>query len=228
MYRILVVEDDPGIAQAVCAHLRQWELEARCVQNFRAVMDEFTAFDPQLVLLDISLPFFNGYHWGTQIRSVSRVPVMFLSSAAENMNIVMAMNMGGDDFIAKPVDPAVLAAKVNAVLRRAYDMPATGNILACGDAVLDLDSAALSIHGQSIPLTRNELIILRTLMEQRGRIVSRETLMTRLWQMDEYVEENTLTVNVNRLRKKLSAAGLPGFIVTKVGSGYAVNQEGSV
>ena len=228
MYRILVVEDDPGIAQAVCAHLRQWELEARCVQNFRAVMDEFTAFDPQLVLLDISLPFFNGYHWCTQIRSVSRVPVMFLSSAAENMNIVMAMNMGGDDFIAKPVDPAVLAAKVNAVLRRAYDMPATGNILACGDAVLDLDSAALSIHGQSIPLTRNELIILRTLMEQRGRIVSRETLMTRLWQMDEYVEENTLTVNVNRLRKKLSAAGLPGFIVTKVGSGYAVNQEGSV
>ena len=228
MYRILVVEDDPGIAQAVCAHLRQWELEARCVQNFRAVMDEFTAFDPQLVLLDISLPFFNGYHWCTQIRSVSRVPVMFLSSAAENMNIVMAMNMGGDDFIAKPVDPAVLAAKVNAVLRRAYDMPATGNILACGEAVLDLDSAALSIHGQSIPLTRNELIILRTLMEQRGRIVSRETLMTRLWQMDEYVEENTLTVNVNRLRKKLSAAGLPGFIVTKVGSGYAVNQEGSV
>ena len=203
MYRILVVEDDPGIAQAVCAHLRQWELEARCVQNFRAVMDEFTAFDPQLVLLDISLPFFNGYHWCTQIRSVSRVPVMFLSSAAENMNIVMAMNMGGDDFIAKPVDPAVLAAKVNAVLRRAYDMPATGNILACGEAVLDLDSAALSIHGQSIPLTRNELIILRTLMEQRGRIVSRETLMTRLWQMDEYVEENTLTVNVNRLRKKL-------------------------
>ena len=228
MYRILVVEDDPGIAQAVCAHLRQWELEARCVQNFRAVMDDFTAFDPQLVLLDISLPFFNGYHWCTQIRSVSRVPVMFLSSAAENMNIVMAMNMGGDDFIAKPVDPAVLAAKVNAVLRRAYDMPATGNILACGEAVLDLDSAALSIHGQSIPLTRNELIILRTLMEQRGRIVSRETLMTRLWQMDEYVEENTLTVNVNRLRKKLSAAGLPGFIVTKVGSGYAVNQEGSV
>ena len=228
MYRILLVEDDPGIAQAVCAHLRQWELDARCVQNFRAVMEEFTAFDPQLVLLDISLPFFNGYHWCTQIRAVSRVPVVFLSSASENMNIVMAMNMGGDDFIAKPVDPAVLAAKVNAVLRRAYDMPATGNILACGEAVLDLDSAALSIHGQSIPLTRNELIILRTLMEQRGRIVSRETLMTRLWQMDEYVEENTLTVNVNRLRKKLSAAGLPGFIVTKVGSGYAVNQEGSV
>ena len=122
----------------------------------------------------------------------------------------------------------VTDAQVNAVLRRAYDMPATGNILACGEAVLDLDSAALSIHEQRIPLTRNELIILRTLMEQRGRIVSRETLMTRLWQMDEYVEENTLTVNVNRLRKKLSAAGLPGFIVTKVGSGYAVNQEGSV
>ena len=122
----------------------------------------------------------------------------------------------------------VTDAQVNAVLRRAYDMPAAGNILACGEAVLDLDSAVLSIQEQRIPLTRNELIILRTLMEQRGRIVSRETLMTRLWQMDEYVEENTLTVNVNRLRKKLSAAGLPGFIVTKVGSGYAVNQEGCV
>ena len=163
-----------------------------------------------------------------ELRRITSVPIVYLSSASDNLNIVMAMNMGGDDFIAKPVDPAVLAAKVNAVLRRAYDMPATGNILACGEAVLDLDSAALSIHGQSIPLTRNELIILRTLMEQRGRIVSRETLMTRLWQMDEYVEENTLTVHVNRLRTKLRAAGLPGFIVTKVGSGYAVNQEGSV
>ena len=129
MYRILVVEDDPGIAQAVCAHLRQWELEARCVQNFRAVMDEFTAFDPQLVLLDISLPFFNGYHWCTQIRSVSRVPVMFLSSAAENMNIVMAMNMGADDFIAKPFDLDVLTAKVQALLRRTYDFAAASPVL---------------------------------------------------------------------------------------------------
>ena len=228
MYKIFMVEDDEIIARSIREHLQAWNYDVCCVEDFSNVVAEFVRFDPQLVLMDITLPFFNGYHWCSEIRKISKVPVIFLSSAADNMNIVMAMNMGGDDFIAKPVDPAVLAAKVNAVLRRAYDMPATGNILACGEAVLDLDSAALSIHGQSIPLTRNELIILRTLMEQRGRIVSRETLMTRLWQMDEYVEENTLTVNVNRLRKKLSAAGLPGFIVTKVGSGYAVNQEGSV
>lgn len=228
MYRILLVEDDAALADAITQVLTAWGHEVQKVRDFRHVTEEFAEWKPQIVLMDLMLPLFNGHHWTQELRRITSVPIVYLSSASDNLNIVMAMNMGGDDFIAKPVDPAVLAAKVNAVLRRAYDMPATGNILACGEAVLDLDSAALSIHGQSIPLTRNELIILRTLMEQRGRIVSRETLMTRLWQMDEYVEENTLTVNVNRLRKKLSAAGLPGFIVTKVGSGYAVNQEGCV
>ena len=222
MYRILVVEDDPGIAQAVCAHLRQWELEARCVQNFRAVMDEFTAFDPQLVLLDISLPFFNGYHWCTQIRSVSRVPVMFLSSAAENMNIVMAMNMGGDDFIPKPVDPDVMMAKIQAVLRRTYDMAGRIPVLEHQGAVLNLSDTTLTYQGKHLELTRNEFRILQTLMEQKGKIVSRDQLMTRLWQDDSYVEENTLTVNVTRLRKKLEAAGLENFIATKVGSGYII------
>ena len=221
MYRILLVEDDAALADAITQVLTAWGHEVQKVRDFRHVTEEFAEWKPQIVLMDLMLPFFNGHHWTQELRRITSVPIVYLSSASDNLNIVMAMNMGGDDFIAKPVDPAVLAAKVNAVLRRAYDMPSTGNILACGEAVLDLDSAALSIHGQSIPLTRNELIILRTLMEQRGRIVSRETLMTRLWQMDEYVEENTLTVNVNRLRKKLSAAGLPGFIVTKVGSGYA-------
>ena len=219
MYRILLVEDDAALADAITQVLTAWGHEVQKVRDFRHVTEEFAEWKPQIVLMDLMLPFFNGHHWTQELRRITSVPIVYLSSASDNLDIVMAMNMGGDDFIAKPFD-------MN--LRRAYDMPATGNILACGEAVLDLDSAALSIHGQSIPLTRNELIILRTLMEQRGRIVSRETLMTRLWQMDEYVEENTLTVNVNRLRKKLSAAGLPGFIVTKVGSGYAVNQEGSV
>ena len=148
MYRILLVEDDPGIAQAVCAHLRQWELDARCVQNFRAVMEEFTAFDPQLVLLDISLPFFNGYHWCTQIRAVSRVPVVFLSSASENMNIVMAMNMGADDFIAKPFDLNVLLAKIQAILRRTYDFAAPAPTLEHRGAVLNTADASLTYRGQ--------------------------------------------------------------------------------
>lgn len=169
MYRILVVEDDPGIAQAVCAHLRQWELEARCVQNFRAVMDEFTAFDPQLVLLDISLPFFNGYHWCTQIRSVSRVPVMFLSSAAENMNIVMAMNMGADDFIAKPFDLDVLTAKVQALLRRTYDFAAASPVLSHRGAVLQTGDQSLLVDGEKLPLSKNEYRISGRSCRTRGR-----------------------------------------------------------
>ena len=222
MYRILVVEDDPGIAQAVCAHLRQWELEARCVQNFRAVMDEFTAFDPQLVLLDISLPFFNGYHWCTQIRSVSRVPVMFLSSAAENMNIVMAMNMGADDFIAKPFDLNVLLAKIQAILRRTYDFAAPAPTLEHRGAVLNTADASLMYQGQRIELTKNDYRILQTLLERKGSVVSRETLMEKLWETDSFVDENTLTVNIARLRRKLEAAGLPDYITTKKGLGYLI------
>ena len=222
MYRILVVEDDPGIAQAVCAHLRQWELEARCVQNFRAVMDEFTVFDPQLVLLDISLPFFNGYHWCTQIRSVSRVPVMFLSSAAENMNIVMAMNMGADDFIAKPFDLNVLTAKVQAMLRRTYDLGGQARLLQHRDAVLNTDDSTLTYHGERVELTKNEYRILQVLMENKGKTVSRDVLMQRLWESNSFVDENTLSVNVARLRKKLDGAGLENFIATKKGMGYIV------
>ena len=222
MYRIFVVEDDPGIAQAVCAHLRQWELDARSAQNFRAVMEEFSAFDPQLVLLDISLPFFNGYHWCTQIRAVSRVPVVFLSSASENMNIVMAMNMGADDFIAKPFDQRVLMAKVQALLRRAYDFSQAAPTLSHRGAALNTADQTLRYNGQKIALTKNEYRILLTLLEGRGRVVSRERLMERLWETDSFVDENTLTVNVNRLRKKLDAAGLNGFITTRVGAGYLV------
>ena len=222
MYRILLVEDDPGIAQAVCAHLRQWELDARCVQNFHTVMEEFTAFDPQLVLLDISLPFFNGYHWCTQIRAVSQVPVVFLSSASENMNIVMAMNMGADDFIAKPFDLDVLTAKVQALLRRSYDFVQPAPALTCRGAQLCTDDQTLQFGAEKIALSKNEYRILLCLMEQKGKVVSRERLMERLWESEAFVDENTLTVNVNRLRKKLAAAGLADFITTKFGVGYLV------
>ncbi len=224
MYRILLVEDDPGIAQAVCAHLRQWELDARCVQNFRAVMEEFTAFDPQLVLLDISLPFFNGYHWCTQIRAVSRVPVVFLSSASENMNIVMAMNMGADDFIAKPFDLDVLTAKVQALLRRTYDFAPAEPVLSHRGAVLQTGDQSLLVNGEKLPLSKNEYRILWTLLKEKGKIVSRERLMEALWQTDSFVDENTLSVNMARLRKKLDGAGLAGFIATRVGAGYLVER----
>ena len=222
MDRIFVVEDEPGIAQAVCRHLTQWGYETRAAQDFRNVMAELTAFDPRLVLLDISLPFYNGYYWCTQIRKTSQLPVIFLSSASESMNIVMAMNMGGDDFIAKPFDLGVLTAKVQALLRRTYDFAAPGPALAHRGAVLQQDDQTLLVNGEKLTLSKNEYRILFTLLKSKGRIVSREKLMEALWQTDSFVDENTLSVNMARLRKKLDGAGLAGFITTRVGAGYLV------
>ena len=222
MYRILIVEDDPGIAEAVARQAALWELEARCVKDFRNVLGEFRDFAPHLVVLDISLPFFNGYHWCTEIRRLSRVPILFLSSASDNMNIVMAMNLGADDFIAKPFDSSVLMAKLQALLRRAYDFSQAAPVLECRGAVLNTGDNTLSFEGQAISLTKNEYRILLTLMGSRGKVVSRERLMERLWETDSFVDDNTLTVNVNRLRKKLDAAGLSDFIVTRFGVGYLV------
>ena len=222
-YRILIVEDDPGIAGAIVRQAALWELEARCVQDFRAVLEEFQAYAPHLVVMDISLPFFNGYHWCTEIRRTSRVPILFLSSASDNMNIVMAMNLGADDFIAKPFDANVLMAKLQALLRRAYDFSQTAPVLECRGAVLDTGSQTLTFDGQAVTLTKNEYRVLLTLMENRGKVVSRERLMERLWETDSFVDDNTLTVNVNRLRKKLDAAGLSDFISTRFGVGYLIS-----
>ena len=222
MYRILLVEDDSGIAQAICEQGAMWELDVRCVRNFHDVLGEFTAYEPQLVLMDISLPFFNGYHWCSEIRRVSRVPIIFLSSAADNMNIVMAMNMGGDDFIAKPFDLNVLLAKIQAILRRTYDFAAPAPTLEHRGAVLNTADASLTYQGQRIELTKNDYRILQTLLERKGSVVSRETLMEKLWETDSFVDENTLTVNIARLRRKLEAAGLPDYITTKKGLGYLI------
>ena len=222
MYRILLVEDDSGIAQAICEQGAMWELDVRCVRNFHDVLGEFTAYDPQLVLMDIRLPFYNGYYWCTEIRKVSNVPVIFLSSVADNMNIVMAMNMGGDDFIPKPFDLEVLTAKIQALLRRSYDFAGNSSIMEHKGAVLNLMDATLTWAGQQLELTKNELKILHALLEHKEKIVSREELMEKLWESDAYVDENTLSVNVNRLRKKLSAVGLDGFILTKKGIGYRI------
>ena len=222
-YRILIVEDDPGIAGAIVRQAALWELEARCVQDFRAVLEEFQAYAPHLVVMDISLPFFNGYHWCTEIRRTSRVPILFLSSASDNMNIVMAMNLGADDFIAKPFDANVLMAKLQALLRRAYDFSQTAPVLECRGAVLDTGSQTLTFDGQAVTLTKNEYRVLLTLMENRGKVVSRERLMERLCETDSFVDDNTLTVNVNRLRKKLDTAGLSDFISTKFGVGYLIS-----
>ena len=222
MYRIYIIEDDSIIAGKIKEHMTNWGFEARCASDFRNIMGEFAEYDPHMVLLDISLPFFNGYHWCEEIRRVSKVPVIFLSSAADNMNIIMAMSMGGDDFIAKPFDMNVLVAKVQAVLRRTYDFGGQTQLIEHRGALLNMSDASLLYNGKPVELTRNDYKILLTLMENRGSIVSRETLMEKLWETDCFIDENTLTVNIARLRKKLDGAGLAGFITTKKGIGYIV------
>lgn len=208
MYRIFCVEDDETIGKMIKKHLEKWNFEVHVAEDLSQIMTEFAAFDPQLVLMEI--------------RKVSKVPVIFLSSVADNMNIVMAMNMGGDDFIPKPFDLEVLTAKIQALLRRSYDFAGSSSMLEHKGAVLKLLDASLIWNGQQIELTKNELKILQTLMEHKEKIVSREELMEKLWESDAYVDENTLSVNVNRLRKKLSSVGLDDFILTKKGIGYRI------
>ncbi len=222
MYRIFIIEDDYAMAQTMKKQLEVWGHEIRLAQDFQNVIPAFVEYDPHLVLVDIMLPFFDGYHWCGEIRRISNVPVIFISSASDNMNIVMAINMGGDDFIAKPVDLNVLTAKLQAVLRRTYELAGQVPVLEHRGAVLNLNDSVLAYRDQRVELTKNEFRILQTLMENKGKVISRDTLMTRLWQDDCYVEENTLTVNVNRLRRKLEGVGLEGFIATRVGRGYIV------
>jgi len=220
MYRILMIEDDEIIARSIKKHLKTWEYEVYCIQDFSQVMAEFADIQPQLVLMDITLPFFNGYYWCGEIRKLSQIPIIFLSSASDNINIVMAVNMGADDFIAKPFDMDVLTVKIQALLRRSYDFAGTSSILEHKGAMLNVTEATLIYEDEKIELTKNDLKILQVLMENKEKVVSRDTLMTKLWESDSYVDENTLSVNVNRLRKKLEAIGLEDFIVTKKGIGY--------
>lgn len=222
MYRILMVEDDFSLAEAMKQQLESYGNEVVMIFDFHDVMTEFEKYQPQLVLMDIMLPFKDGYYWTAEIRKASSVPIVFISSASDNMNIVMAINLGGDDFIAKPVEPMVLNAKVQAILRRTYELGGRENRIEFFGAMLAIGEGTVHYNGQVIDLTKNELRILQTLLENRGRIVSREQLMVKLWNMDVFVEENTLTVNVARLRKKLEEYGLCDIIQTKLGSGYII------
>lgn len=222
MYKILIIEDDEVIAKTIQKQLESWNYEAKCATDFKDILGEFMDFNPQLVLLDISLPLFNGYHWCSEIRRVSKVPIIFISSMSNNMNIVMAMNMGADDFIVKPFDLTVLMAKVQAMLRRTYDFAGQTNFLEHKGVVLNTNDTTLTYQNEKLELTKNDYKILQILMERKEKVVSREDIMTRLWESDSYVDDNTLTVNVTRLRKKLEGIGVKDFIVTKKGIGYMV------
>ena len=222
MYKILLVEDDEIISKSIMQHLENWNFEVITARDFKNITNEFTECNAHIVLLDLILPFYDGFYWCKEIRKISNVPIVFLSSASDNMNIVMAVNMGGDDFISKPFNVSVLLAKIQAILRRTYDMPNGISILEHKGIILNLNDFTLSYRDKSIELTKNEFRILETLLVNKGKIVSRDTLMMKLWQDDNYVEENTLTVNVTRLRKKLEDLGIDDFIKTKVGCGYII------
>ncbi len=222
MYKILLVEDDEIISKSIKQYLENWDFEVKQARDFKNITNEFTECNAHIVLLDLILPFYDGFYWCKEIRKISNVPIVFLSSASDNMNIVMAVNMGGDDFISKPFNVSVLLAKIQAILRRTYDMPNGISILEHKGIILNLNNFTLSYRDKSIELTKNEFRILETLLVNKGKIVSRDTLMMKLWQDDNYVEENTLTVNVTRLRKKLEDLGIDDFIKTKVGCGYII------
>lgn len=220
MYKIFLVEDDPVICQTVAEHLRLWGYQVQNAEDFSHVLDEFEAFGPHLVLLDIGLPGFNGYHWVREIRKRSKAPVVFLSSASDNINIVTAIELGGDDFIAKPFDLTVLTAKIQAVLRRTYSLQGSIDVLEYHDALLDLSGESVSGPEGKTELTKTEFRILKVLMENAGHTVSRTELMERLWESENFIDDNTLTVNVSRLRKKLESIGLKGLLATRKGRGY--------
>ena len=222
MYKILIVEDDMMIAKTLSSHLEKWDYEVRYVKDFKNVMNDFLEFEPQLVLMDIILPLFNGFYWCTEIRKIAKTPIVFLSSASDNMNIVMAMNMGGDDFIEKPFDLNVVTAKVQAMLRRAYSFQGNLNVLEHQGLLLNLNDGIVSYKEKKAELTKNEFKILKVLMEHAGKIVTREELMTALWESDAFVDDNTLTVNVTRLRRKLAELAAVEFIKTKKGIGYII------
>ena len=222
MYKILIVEDDMMIAKTLSSHLEKWDYEVRYVKDFKNVMNDFLEFEPQLVLMDIILPLFNGFYWCTEIRKIAKTPIVFLSSASDNMNIVMAMNMGGDDFIEKPFDLNVVTAKVQAMLRRAYSFQGNLNVLEHQGLLLNLNDGIVSYKEKKAELTKNEFKILQVLMEHAGKIVTREELMTALWESDAFVDDNTLTVNVTRLRRKLAEHAAVEFIKTKKGIGYII------
>ncbi len=222
MNRILIVEDDIMIAEKIKEHLQQWAYEAVLAEDFSNVLGEVTKNAPDLILLDIMLPYYNGFYWCREIRKMFKMPIIFISSASDNMNIVMAMDMGGDDFIAKPFDLAVLTAKIGAILRRSYSYAGSMNVLEHCGAILNLVDDSLTYRGNKIELSRNEAEILTLLMENSGSIVSRDTIMMQLWDSDNFIDDNTLTVNMTRIRKKLREIGLDDFVKTRKGSGYII------
>ncbi|MDY6231331.1 response regulator transcription factor [Peptostreptococcus porci] len=223
--KIMIVEDDEIIKSSLKTELEKWGYEVYCLENLNNVVAEFQSEKPQLVLLDIVLPFFNGYYWCQEIRKISKVPIIFISSKNENMDIVMAMQFGGDDYITKPINLDVTIAKIQAMLRRSYNFVNDIDYLSFGKIQLILSEAKVDFSGMNVDLTKTEMMILESLFKEQGAVVSREKIMDRCWQGDSFIDDNTLAVNVTRLRKKLSSIGLDGLVMTKKGYGYYLEKN---
>jgi len=224
VYRILIIEDDEAIATSMNTHLSHWDFDTKVVTDFKNVINDFVAYNPQLVLLDITLPHYDGYYWCCEIRKLSKVPIIFISSALDNINIVMAMSMGGDDFISKPFNLSVLVAKIQAMLRRSYDFNAESELTTHLGMILNHNDDSVRYDGQTIELSKNEAKILKVLLDNKGKIVGRNALMIALWKTDVFIDENTLSVNIARLRKRLEMIGLNDIIKTRKGQGYIINE----
>ncbi|MBS6534722.1 response regulator transcription factor [Peptoniphilus harei] len=220
-WKIFLVEDDKVIAEEIKRHLEFWNYEIKIAEDFQNIFDEFKNFHPDLVLMDVTLPFYNGYHWCKIIRKNSKVPILFISAADENLNLIMAMDLGADDYLTKPFELDLLQIKIRALLRRAYEYIETRNIL-YKDISLDCDKMIISRENKEIELTKNEFKILEILLEKPGKVVNRDEIIDKIWQTDSYIDDNTLTVNVMRLRKKLEDINIFELIKTKKGVGYYV------
>ena len=223
--KIMIIEDDLVIASSLQEELLKWQYSAFYVTDFNDVMNTFTQEAPQLVLIDIKLPYFNGYYWCTEIRKISQVPIIFVSSQSERMDIVMAVQMGADDFISKPFDLTVALAKIQALLRRTYDFTGNDVYLSYQQVYLKTNELKVQYQDQEVALTKNEIKILEVLFLQKGAFVSREAIMMKLWENDSFIDDNTLAVNINRLRKKLAEINVTSFIVTKKGFGYGLQKD---
>jgi DNA-binding response OmpR family regulator len=223
MAKIMVVEDEIVIRQLIMEELEKWQFETFGTTDFHKVLLSVEEQEPQLVLLDINLPVFDGYYWCQKIREISKVPIIFISSRNTNMDMIMAMNMGADDFVTKPFDLDVLVAKINALLRRSYNYAENNNeTITHNNLVLNVENGSVDVNGELIDLSKNEYRLLYILMKNHGKILSREKLLRALWDDERFVDDNTLTVNINRLRRKIEQAGVKGYIETKVGQGYIV------
>ncbi|PMD73295.1 response regulator transcription factor [Companilactobacillus nuruki] len=223
MAKIMIIEDDPSISTLISENLKKWQMDSYITKDFNNVIEQFNDYQPDLVLLDINLPVYDGYYWNQEIRKISKTPIIIISSRNSNVDQIMSMNMGADDFVEKPFSVDILIAKINALLRRTYDFTKNASdVIEHNGLKLNLSSGTVEIADNKIDLSKNEYKLLQRLLKDQGKIVTREQLLNFMWDDERFVDDNTLTVNINRLRGKIEKYGLKNYIVTKVGQGYII------